>query len=354
MSTVLDHIPADAEIGVGLALLTGTGAYMFFLAGSRHRLAAGEMFFAGIGGHLEPGESLLDCGRREAMEEIGARIDYIAYPGETLYLGTDGSFRIVDASDAVRPLAIFEMIHPPGSPRAGGVYHIVIYQARLLTEPGELKPDEVAGLLTLSREQVIGSLTRRASLRQLLDEGAELYAGDREPPDPAVKLYPIGTAEALATILQQTELHGEWYGLVEMDDRLLKYTVIFARMNGQFILIRNRNQTVWELPGGKREEGETNAQAAGRELYEETGALEYELTPVGVYALHGSFGMVYVAEVRRLGELPAYEIAEIRLAEELPPDLRYGNIYYGLYDKVAVYWKDGGKSPMSPEAKKGQ
>ena len=41
----------------------------------------------------------------------------------------------------------------------------------------------------------------------------------------------------------------------------------------------------FEIPGGHIEPGESPEQAARRELYEETGALDYTLQPVGVYGV---------------------------------------------------------------------
>lgn len=50
--------PAGAETGAGLAVVRRGGRSLFFLAGTRHNCPPGELFYAGIGGHREPGESL--------------------------------------------------------------------------------------------------------------------------------------------------------------------------------------------------------------------------------------------------------------------------------------------------------
>lgn len=125
--------------------------------------------------------------------------------------------------------------------------------------------------------------------------------------------------------------------LYELDhvisDEEIKFTVTLARFEGKMILIRNRNRTVWELPGGKRESGESIEQAASRELYEETGAVDFKLNPLGFYALDGTFGMVFHAEVTGLGALPDHEVAEIKLVDELPSGLNYGEVYYRIFDR---------------------
>jgi hypothetical protein len=94
------------------------------------------------------------------------------------------------------------MIHPPDTPRAGRLYRIVIFKARLLEEPKDLPPDEVLGVIALTEEQVARGLERKPLLAELLDEGALLIAGETSI-DRQVRLYPLGTARALAHLLGQ-------------------------------------------------------------------------------------------------------------------------------------------------------
>jgi hypothetical protein len=106
--------------------------------------------------------------------------------------------------DRPRPLALYEMIHPPGAPRPGGVYHIVVYEARLQRSPRNLPEDEVLAVIALTREQVLRGPDRKPTLRGLLAEGARIVA-TAGPVDPHVRLYPLGTARALADVLRCTE-----------------------------------------------------------------------------------------------------------------------------------------------------
>lgn len=110
-----------------------------------------------------------------------------------------------------------------------------------------------------------------------------------------------------------------------------KYAVIIARHKGKLLWCRHRDRDTWEMPGGHIEAGETALEAAARELQEETGAIDFTLTPVCWYRLHfndggmGSFSLLCVAVVHFLGELHA-EIAEVRAFDEMPSDLTYPKI----------------------------
>jgi hypothetical protein len=95
------------------------------------------------------------------------------------------------------------MVHPPGTPRAGGLYRIVIYKARLHGKPRDLKLDEVQGVIALTAEQVVKGLESKPTVAELLGDGALLVAGE-EHIDLHLRIYPLGTAKALARVLEQT------------------------------------------------------------------------------------------------------------------------------------------------------
>jgi 8-oxo-dGTP pyrophosphatase MutT (NUDIX family) len=201
--SISDFCPEGAEAGVGLALQDDEGQYLFSIAGPRHHCPPGELFYAGIGGHLEPGEDWLACAHREALEEVGMDVDILSVP-MTWYVPQSSPARQVEVTDRPRPLALYEMIHPAGTPRAGELYRIVVYQARLSGLPSRLQEDEVLAVITLTREQVIRSRERKPTVAKLLDEGARIVASTG-PVDGHARLYPLGTALALAYLLPHVQ-----------------------------------------------------------------------------------------------------------------------------------------------------
>ena len=93
-----------------------------------------------------------------------------------------------------------------------------------------------------------------------------------------------------------------------IDDSLLKFAVIISRSNGKWVYCKHKERDTYEIPGGRRESGESILETAKRELYEETGAVEYSIRPICAYSVSGktranesgeeSFGMLYSAEIR--------------------------------------------------------
>ena len=119
-----------------------------------------------------------------------------------------------------------------------------------------------------------------------------------------------------------------------VEDSLLKFAVILAKKDGKWVFCKHKERDTYEIPGGHREPGETILDAAKRELYEETGAVEFDLAPVCVYSVTAprnfdgkeTFGMLYAADIRALEPELHSEIERILITEELPDRWTYPEI----------------------------
>jgi len=114
------------------------------------------------------------------------------------------------------------------------------------------------------------------------------------------------------------------------------YADVIAFYNNKWVLSNHRERTTWETQGGHIEPGETPLNAAKRELYEESGAIEFDIEPLCDYRVEGTFNgvnidgnsQVYLAKVYSLSEIPFQsEMEKICLFDSLPDNLTYVEFY---------------------------
>ncbi len=116
-----------------------------------------------------------------------------------------------------------------------------------------------------------------------------------------------------------------------------KYVVVLSEYNGKILLSRHKNRTTWETQGGHIENGETPIDAAKRELFEESGAVDFDIYPLCDYRAGDketndfANGVVFHAVIKTLGELPESEMAEVKEFDSLPENLTYPDITTELF-----------------------
>ena len=127
-------------------------------------------------------------------------------------------------------------------------------------------------------------------------------------------------------------------------DELLKYAVIISRTNGKWIFCKHKERETFEVPGGRREWGESIVDTAKRELAEETGSVEFDIKPICVYSVKGktrvneneedeSFGMLFIADVFSFEELHS-EIEKILVTDTLVENWTYPLIQPRLIEEA--------------------
>ena len=128
-----------------------------------------------------------------------------------------------------------------------------------------------------------------------------------------------------------------------VNDSKLKFAVIIAQCNGKWVLCKHKQRDTWEFPGGHREPGESIDETARRELREESGAVEFTVTPVCAYSVTGknrvnqtgeeSFGMLYTAEIFSFEKDLHSEMERAELFSQLPDNWTYPEIQPKLLEE---------------------
>lgn len=137
------------------------------------------------------------------------------------------------------------------------------------------------------------------------------------------------------------------YNIDNIEESKLKFAVISAKYKDKWIFVRHKERTTWEIAGGHREQGEAIKDTAARELFEETGAINFKLYPICIYSVdrdgEESFGQLFYAEVELLGDLPDLEIGEVQLFNDMPENLTYPLIQPFLFKRTLEFLKADNK-----------
>ena len=118
-----------------------------------------------------------------------------------------------------------------------------------------------------------------------------------------------------------------------VDDALLRFAVVISKADGKWVFCKHKDRNTFEVPGGRRESGESILDTAMRELQEETGAMDFTIEPVCIYSVTGKnrvndtgeemFGMLYFAEISKFEAELHSEMEKVCLFDELPSEWTY-------------------------------
>lgn len=53
-----------------------------------------------------------------------------------------------------------------------------------------------------------------------------------------------------------------WFSIEEICDEKITFAVLLTTYNNRYVIIKNRDRGGWEIPGGRREVGESIVQTA--------------------------------------------------------------------------------------------
>lgn len=134
-----------------------------------------------------------------------------------------------------------------------------------------------------------------------------------------------------------------------VDDALLKFAVIISQSHGKWVFCKHKQRDTLECPGGRREAGEKILETAKRELQEETGAVKFDIKPIGVYSVTGktrvnetgeeSFGLLCFAEILEFSGKLDSEMEKVVLMNVLPDHWTYPLIQPKLVDRFLEFEK---------------
>jgi len=124
------------------------------------------------------------------------------------------------------------------------------------------------------------------------------------------------------------------YDLGYCKDKELTRVICVCKYKDKYVFSYNKKRNGWEIPGGHIEENESWEEAARREMYEETGAININIEPICIYKIN-DFGILTYCEILEIGELPKeYEMEKVLFSNTLPQNLTFKESSKIFFDKV--------------------
>ncbi len=130
----------------------------------------------------------------------------------------------------------------------------------------------------------------------------------------------------------------------QVADEILKFAVIISKTNGKWVFCKHRERDTYEVPGGHREENENILETAKRELKEETGALDFSISPICVYSVTGknkvnktgkeTYGMLFFADIKTFENELHSEMEKVLITDTLVKNWTYPLIQPKLIEEA--------------------
>lgn len=124
--------------------------------------------------------------------------------------------------------------------------------------------------------------------------------------------------------------HVTIFELEKIAEEQLVFTVIISKYQEKLVYVKHKERDTLEIPGGKRESGESITACAARELKEETGAKHFTLEPLFIYGVEKDgetdYGLVFEAQITDLEDELTSEIEAIYVRAKPPVSWTYPTI----------------------------
>ena len=130
----------------------------------------------------------------------------------------------------------------------------------------------------------------------------------------------------------------------QVADECLRFAVIISKTNGKWVFCKHKERNTYEVPGGHRKENEDILETAKRELKEETGALDFDISPICVYSVTGknkvnetgeeTYGMLFFADIKTFENELHSEMEKILITDTLVENWTYPLIQPKLIEEA--------------------